>query len=1293
MRISKWMRRSGKQARQKSADYAQLSFMRLEERRLLSADARFAIHALDAVKPEGNGYQTPYTFEVVRTGDPHSTARLEYYVTGAGQSPADAADFGGGFPQGELKLSPHEMRKLLVVNVGGDLEPELDESFVVEIFPKWHGHDRIVTSTARGTILNDDFAADLSITKNDCLASAVPGTELTYTVVVSNDGPCDVWGATVRDLFPSQLVNVSYSSTITRGHASGNSSDASGDARKIHDSVYMSVGSEITYTITGTIDPAATGWIQNTATVQLPWGLRDSDLDNNTSTDRTELQPRYDLQIKVSDRLETAVPGQTASVYTIVVANSGPSFVRDASVHNQYSDSLNNVRYTSHVSGTGWSATPSGSGAIDDLVSLGPGSAITYTVTGDISAWAMGSVVHVASVQVLPGDTDPTNNSAIDTTRLIPVTDLSITKTARSENATPGLTRLQYTIVVNNAGPSAAQGAWIIDELPDDLLNVRYTSQVNGDAAGNTISGEGDIDDLVSLAPGSTITYFVTADIVAWASGTLVNTAEVCAPDGTIDTNTANNRATDTTDLTPQVDLQITKSDGRESAVPGLTRLQYTIVVTNAGPSAAQGAWIVDEVPDDLLNVRYTSQVNGDASGNTISGEGDIDDLVSLAPGSTITYFVTADIMAWASETLVNTAEVFAPHGTIDTNTANNRATDATQLTPQLDLQITKTGTPESAVPGLTRLQYAIVVTNAGPSAAQGAWIVDEVPDDLLNVRYTSTVTGDAAGNTISGEGDIDDLVSLAPGSTITYFVTADISPWASETLVNTAEVLAPRGTIDMNTANNRATDTTQLTPQVDLQITKTGTPESAVPGLTRLQYAIVVTNAGPSAAQGVWIVDEVPDDLLNVRYTSTVTGDAAGNTISGEGDIDDLVSLAPGSTITYFVTADISPWASETLVNTAEVFAPHGTIDSNTANNRATDATELTPQVDLQITKSDGRESAVPGLTRLQYTIVVTNAGPSAVRGASLTDNVPDALINVQYVSSSTGSASGNTPVGEGNIFDLLNLGPGDSVQYEITADVRPSATGLLVNTARIRLPQGVVDTELSNNSATDIDVLTPQGDLSVSLADDRSSVLPADTITYTVVVTNTGPSDVQGATLKVVFPAGLADARYTSRVTSGVAAGNSANESGQSRGINDVLDLAAQTTVTYTITGAVAADVSDPLLLQVVLTAPSAFGDLASDNNEAADSNIVTPQISLRTVQTILPEGNAGETLFTFLVERRGDREQPIEVQYSVVGAGVNPANPSDFGSTFPGGVFRLAPGEWSGFITLAVAGDYLL
>src|SRR5206468_12757248 len=48
------------------------------------------------------------------------------------------------------------------------------------------------------------------------------------------------------------------------------------------------------------------------------------------------------------------------------------------------------------------------------------------------------------------------------------------------------------------------------------------------------------------------------------------------------DTNPANNTATDTDTLTPQVDAGVTKTDGVLTAVPG-TSTTYTIVVTNTG--------------------------------------------------------------------------------------------------------------------------------------------------------------------------------------------------------------------------------------------------------------------------------------------------------------------------------------------------------------------------------------------------------------------------------------------------------------------------------------------------------------------------------------------------------------------------------------------------------------------------------------------------------------------------------------------------------------------------------------
>ena len=94
------------------------------------------------------------------------------------------------------------------------------------------------------------------------------------------------------------------------------------------------------------------------------------------------------------------------------------------------------------------------------------------------------------------------------------------------------------------------------------------------------------------------MTYTVQATIASSASGTLSNTATVTPPDGVTEIDPANASATDTDTLTPQAELEITKTDnlGGSSvsnaigtAVPG-QGITYTIVVTNAGPSDVTGA-------------------------------------------------------------------------------------------------------------------------------------------------------------------------------------------------------------------------------------------------------------------------------------------------------------------------------------------------------------------------------------------------------------------------------------------------------------------------------------------------------------------------------------------------------------------------------------------------------------------------------------------------------------------------------------------------------------------------------
>src|SRR6185437_12635113 len=129
-------------------------------------------------------------------------------------------------------------------------------------------------------------------------------------------------------------------------------------------------------------------------------------------------------------------------------------------------------------------------------------------------------------------------------------------------------------------------------------------------------------------------------------------------------------------------------------------------------------------------------------------------------------------------------------------------------------------------------------------------------------------------------------------------------------------------------------------------------------------------------------------------------------------------------------VSGTVSPSATGTLSNTATVTAPADIADSDLTNNSATDTDTLTPQADLSITKSDGQTTAVPG-TSDTYTIVVANAGPSDVVGASVADTFPAIFTGTTYTATASGGATGFTASGSGNISDTVDLPSGSSITY----------------------------------------------------------------------------------------------------------------------------------------------------------------------------------------------------------------------------------------------------------------------
>lgn len=564
-------------------------------------------------------------------------------------------------------------------------------------------------------------------------------------------------------------------------------------------------------------------------------------------------------------------------------------------------------------------------------------------------------------------------------------------------------------------------------------------------------------------------------------------------------------------------DLSITKTDGVSSATPG-GAATYTIVASNAGPSAALGNNVTDTFPAACSAVSWTCV---GAGGGTCSaaGSGSISDTVDLPAGGSATYTASCDIDPAATGTLSNTATITPSASVMDPDNGNNSATDNSTLAATADLSITKTDGVVTATPGGS-VTYTIVASNAGPSVALGNTVTDTFPAACTAVTWTCVGAGGGSCSA-SGSGDISDSVDLPVGGSATYTATCDIDPSVNGILDNTASISPAAGVSDPNNGNNSASDTDTLVAIADLAITKTDGVSSATPGGS-VTYTIVASNAGPSVAIGNTVTDTFPAACSAVSWTCVGAGGGSCSA-SGSGDISDTVDLPAGGSATYTATCDIDPAATGTLDNTATV-APAGSVsDPDNGNNSASDSDTLAATANLAITKTDGVSSAAPG-DIVTYTIVASNAGPSVATGNTVTDTFPAACSAVNWTCVGAGGGTCSAS-GSGDIADTVDLPIGGSATYTATCDIDPAATGTLDNTATVAPAVGVSDPDNANNSASDSDSLLASADLSLSKVAQAvpDPIVAGSTFNYLLTVSNSGPSTASGVLVEDNLPANL--------------------------------------------------------------------------------------------------------------------------------------------------------------------------
>jgi uncharacterized repeat protein (TIGR01451 family) len=307
-------------------------------------------------------------------------------------------------------------------------------------------------------------------------------------------------------------------------------------------------------------------------------------------------------------------------------------------------------------------------------------------------------------------------------------------------------------------------------------------------------------------------------------------------------------------------------------------------------------------------------------------------------------------------------------------------------------------------------------------------------------------------------------------------------------------------------------------------------------------------------------------------------------------------------------------------------------TFDPDTTNNEGAARTTVSNEADLRVEKTADATIKIGEV--LTYTITVTNNGPSNAKAVGITDILPLGMANAQY--STNGGTDWSNYISQGTIT-LGDIDYQSSVTVLIRGTVTASDSTVLENKAIVSAetadPNQNNDEDIARTTAISI-AASDEADLRVEKTAD-ATIKTGEVLTYTITVTNDGPSNAKAVGIADILPLGLANAQYSTN-------GGTDWSNYVSQGTIGLGDIDHQSSATVLIRGMVTAADSTVLENKAIVSAETA--DPNQNNNEdtartTAISIIASDKADLRVKKTADATTKTGEILtYTITVTNDG-------------------------------------------------------
>ncbi len=650
---------------------------------------------------------------------------------------------------------------------------------------------------------------------------------------------------------------------------------------------------------------------------------------------------------------------------------------------------------------------------------------------------------------------------------------------------------------------------------------------------------------LGSLAASKAITVVAIVEVDPSALGIITNTALITTTP--VDSDTLNNTGIVTNVVVSNVRLTIGKYDGWHGGSDPVNVgdvLTYTLEVHNYGPSTAWAVVVTDHPPISVTGVITPS---GWSCTHTTTAVTCTTPYLRPGPWPDIVITGTAPITGGV---VTNTGWITSLASTVYT-TSHLSDTELTLIAPLADLVIAKAATPDPVEPGGT-LTYTVVVTNAGPYTASEVLVTDTLPAGIVGTPYGDGWRCSSPGSEVTCA--LTAPLTVAHSATFYITLTAPLSGLIANRAVVTSAIL------DSNEGDNQVYAYAAVLPVADLSLTKRDHPDP-VDAAAPLTYTILVTNAGPVPA-GAMTTTLAPANSRYIHipwggqaapYPSTLyLGSVPGLIRALTVTLHDLNHTYPADLIVLLVGPDdrsvvlmanagggVDVSGVTVTFNDTGVSLPISGAITSTLTYRPTNyglAGQLptpAPEEPYGGSLSTFYGRSPNGAWRLYVYDTVHSDGGSIAGGWSL--QLVAVTTDTATLSDTLPSTAGATITPpEGWACQVTSETVGCETEYIAVnatatftiAITAPITGGVITNTALIT--STIADLEPDDNTTLITTTVTALADLAiVKVVTPGGQVPMSNPFTYTLTISNGGPSNVQSAVLITdLLPAQLSTA-----------------------------------------------------------------------------------------------------------------------------------------------------------------------